>query len=271
MRASVLRVPVLNACFVLFLAAAAAHAHDVWFEPTTFFPKVGERVGLALRVGMAHAGEPMPRYAPRIVRFFALGPDGKSLDVPGVEGMDPAGVFAPAAPGRWIVAYRSNNASIELEAAKFEKYLADEGLTGPLAERAKRGEGAKPGRELYSRSVKAILAVPGSDAAATVTKPLGITLEFVPEKDPYTIPVGGTLGLVLLRDGKPLGDVQFEAFPKSSPATLQRGRTDKMGRFEVKLGAQGPWLVKAVHMTRVEGSPNADWESVWTSLAFEVR
>jgi uncharacterized GH25 family protein len=275
MRVPALRPSGLRAVFAATLLAAtaapAANAHDVWFEPTTFSPKVGERVGLALRVGMAHAGEAMPRFAPRIVRFFAVGPDGKSIDVPGVEGMDPAGVFAPSVPGPWVVAYRSNNASIELEPEKFEKYLADEGLTGPSAERAKRGERAKPGRELYSRSVKAILAVPGSDAAGTVTKPLGITLEFVPEKDPSTIAVGGTLGLVLLRDGKPLSDVQFEAFPKSSPATMQRGRTDKAGRFEVELGAAGPWLVKAVQMTRVEGSPNADWESVWTSLVFEVR
>ncbi len=35
------------------LVASAATAHDVWFEPTTFFPAVDERVGG--RQGVARA------------------------------------------------------------------------------------------------------------------------------------------------------------------------------------------------------------------------
>jgi uncharacterized GH25 family protein len=252
------------------LVASAATAHDVWFEPTTFFPAVDERVGLGLRVGMKHAGEPMPRMSDRIVRFVAIDPDGQAIDVPGLEGRDPAGLIAPSKAGRWVVGYRSNDSLLELDAAKFEHYLEEEGLQWVVAERLRRGESAKPSREKYSRAVKAILAVAGSDRGQ-VTRPLGFTLELVPEQDPYTLTPGAKLGMRLLYEGKPLAGTQFEAFPKSDPTAMQKGRTGKDGRFAVTLGTSGPWLIKAVHMIAAKGDPEADWKSLWASLAFSVK
>lgn len=252
------------------LVASSATAHDVWFEPTTFFPAVDERVGLGLRVGMKHAGEPMPRMSDRIVRFVAVDPDGQALDVPGLEGRDPAGLIAPSKPGRWVVGYRSNDSLLELDAAKFEHYLEEEGLRWVVAERLRRGESAKPSREKYSRAVKAILAVAGSDRGQ-VTRPLGFTLELVPEQDPYSSAPGAKLSLRLLYEGKPLAGTQFEAFPKSDPAAMQKGRTGKDGRFTVTLGTSGPWLIKAVHMIAAKDDPEADWKSLWASLVFSVK
>jgi hypothetical protein len=34
------------------------------------------------------------------------------------------------------------------------------------------------------------------------------------------------------------------------------------------LAAPGPWLIKAVHMARLESDARAQWESVWASLTF---
>ena len=251
------------------LVASAATAHDVWFEPSTFHPAIDSRVALTLRVGMKFEGEAMPRMSNRIVRFVAVDPDGQSIDVPGPEGRDPAGFLAASKPGRWVVGYRSNDALLELDAAKFEHYLAEEGLTGVIEERRRRGESTKPSREKYSRAVKAILAVAGSDRGQA-TKPLGFTLELVPEQDPYALAAGGKLGMRLLYEGKPLAGTQFEAFPKSDPAAMQKGRTDKDGRFDVTLGTGGGWLIKAVHMIAAKDDPDADWKSLWASLVFEV-
>jgi hypothetical protein len=76
----------------LFLISALivtplASAHDLWIEPSSFRPAVGERVAIALRVGQDVAGEPMPRIPPLIDRFTLGG-----ADVPGRSGADPAGL-----------------------------------------------------------------------------------------------------------------------------------------------------------------------------------
>jgi hypothetical protein len=49
------------------------------------------------------------------------------------------------------------------------------------------------------------------------------------------------------------------------------GRTDTTGRASIPMTMAGQWLVRAVHMLRVEGDPKADWESFWASLNFELR
>jgi hypothetical protein len=49
-----------------------------------------------------------------------------------------------------------------------------------------------------------------------------------------------------------------------------RGRTDNEGRVAVPMSA-GVWLIKAVQMERAAAGTGADWESVWTSLTFQVN
>ena len=48
-------------------------------------------------------------------------------------------------------------------------------------------------------------------------------------------------------------------------------RSDARGGAALRLSASGIWLIKAVHMVRLENHPKADWESYWASLLFELR
>src|SRR5436190_1224337 len=53
-----------------------------------------------------------------------------------------------------------------------------------------------------------------------------------------------------------------------------RGRSDGLGRAELRLPAAGVWLVKSVHMVRLEGTEaewqHAEWQSWWASLTFAL-
>ena len=138
-----------------------------------------------------------------------------------------------------------------------------------VAERARRGETAKPGREIYSRAIKSLLAVTGSEAG-DVTRPLGLTLEIVPEVDPYRLPSPKSITVRILHEGKPLAGALVHAFPKADPKAGSQTRTEADGRMSFAVDRPGPWLVKTVHMIRAEGDPRADWESLWASLVFEA-
>jgi len=50
-----------------------------------------------------------------------------------------------------------------------------------------------------------------------------------------------------------------------------RARSDQNGRATFAIDEAGPWLVKAVHMVPAAAGSNADWESFWASLTFEMR
>jgi uncharacterized GH25 family protein len=229
-------------------------AHDFWIELSDFHPATGEVVRVHLKVGEHWQGEPVVRDATRFLQF-AYGTNA----VIGSDGQDPAGVFRAAHFG--VVSYRSAPRTIELEARQFEAYLAEEGLEGPIAERQRRGDTQKPGREVYSRCAKAFLG-----ARADLAQPCGLPLELVPDRGPEP----GAFPVRLLYRSAPVAGVQIVALNREEPHNLQRVRSDELGHATFSLQRKGHWLIKAVHMVPAQ-RPDADWESYWASLTFEWR
>jgi uncharacterized GH25 family protein len=249
----------------LLAGAAALSAHDFWLEPSTFTPSPNQVVSVRLLVGQRFRGEPIPRTATLIDRFVAVTAAGEA-PVPGREGGDPAGLLRVAAPGLAILGYASRNSSVSLEAEKFEKYLAEEGLERVSAERRKRGETGKAARESFARCAKALISVGGGDGP---DRALGFRLELVAENSPYATPSPASLTIRLLFEGRPLAGALVTAFPYDAPEAARSARTDASGRATVDISRRGQWLIKAVHMIP-SGTPDADWQSLWASLTFRA-
>ena len=252
----------------LALSSAAALGHDFWIEPSSFRPAIGSTVGVRLVVGQKFRGDALPRN-PAMISRFVLVTEAGEIPVPGRAADDPAGSVRIEQPGLGLIAYRSLESSISLEAAKFEEYLKEEGLEAVIEARARRGESAKPSKELFSRSAKSLIQASGSGTTG-FDRILGLTLELVPEKNPYAMAAGDDLSVRLLFEGRPLAGALVVALPWDEPDRRVAARSDRDGRVALRLARTGVWLVKAVHMVPVAGDPNADWRSVWASLTFEV-
>lgn len=248
------------------LWAAPAFAHDLWIAPSSFDPAPGELVRVHLRVGDRPAtAEPVIRDPERLLRLSAFEADGGEAPVPGFDGQDPAGLWKPAAAGPAILIYESAPRPIELPAERFEHYLGEEGLEPIVAERARRGESAQAGRELYSRSVKALVQVGQGGEAALRDRAVGLPLEFVLETG-----LPGKVAARLLWRGQPAPGALVEAVALDGEPTRLATRTDREGRAAFALPRGGRWLLATVHMERLEPGQNAEWRSIWTSLAFEL-
>ncbi len=250
------------------LFAAPLSAHDFWIEPSSFRPAVGSTVALRLFVGPHFEGEPFPR-VPQLVSKFVLVSASGEQPIPGGPGDDPAGTIRMAEPGLAIVGYRSLNYPVSLDAAKFEAYLKEEGLEKISTLRAKRGETARPGREVFSRCAKAILDVGGTGSTG-FDRPLGFTLELVPERNPYALRPSDALPMRLLLDGKPLAGALVHAQLHGEPAAASSARTGRDGRARLRLSKAGLWMIKAVEMGPAPSGADADWQSLWASLTFEM-
>ena len=143
----------LPAFLALVILAPLARAHDFWIEPSTFSPPVGSTVQLGLRVGEHFDGEPVPRNSAKIESFIVAGPSGER-QVPGRDGVDPAGMGEIESAGVHLVGYRSKRSFIELEAAKFEAYLKEgPGLDHRGPRQALRVEQAGEGSVLTLREM----------------------------------------------------------------------------------------------------------------------
>lgn len=261
--------------------AAPLSAHDVWLEPSAFRVAPGEVVTVGLREG--HGVEhprPVPRDGRRIERFVITGGRGES-PVLGLDGEDPAGVLRLEEPGLHVVAYRGRPLTLSLPAAKFDRYLREKGLDEARRLRAERGEQEAAARERYSRALKCLLWVegaagetPAEDPGATnpavfdADRPLGLTFELVAETNPYRLAPGQPLGVRVLYRGEPVEGAQVEAvrLAGGEPRIVRSGAD---GRVQLRLTGTGPWLLTAVHLVPAR-APGADWESVWSSLTFEL-
>jgi hypothetical protein len=265
----------------LLLLSAAASAHEYWLLPDRFAAAPGDEIGIAHRVGTGWPGENFPRDPGRIVRFAFIDMKGER-PIGGDPGADPAGTVTLRTAGLGLAIYRSTASRVSLEPALFESYLRDEGLDTVVAWRAAHGESALPGEEMFSRNAKAMV-VAGADGASPARlaalgghdaqlwrRPLGLTLEIVADTDPRQLASGAPFTLRVLYRGKPLAGALVKTFAQGSVVTESRVRTDAAGRATLTLGKPGVWLVNTVHMIDAPAGSGARWESLWSSLVFEL-
>ncbi|HKB38425.1 MAG TPA: DUF4198 domain-containing protein, partial [Gemmataceae bacterium] len=187
------------------------------------------------------------------------------------EGKTPMTEIVCPERGSYWVALERAPVTITLAADKFNRYLEEEGLKPILEERRKSKEAGQPGRERYSRYLKCLLQA-GGTGDETWKKVIGHRLEIVPLADPYAAGPGGVLKVRLLFEGKSLPNAALFAFHKiGDKVTEQRLTTAADGTAAVRLTDRGTWMLRLVHMRRCAGRADADWESFWTSLTFELR
>jgi uncharacterized GH25 family protein len=232
-------------------------AHDFWIEPSAYTPGAGELVRLKLWVGEHLGGETLPRNEAGIERFASIR-GASEAPVLGIDGSDPAGILRPASAGGLVIAYRSERNPVTVDPARFAAYLDLEGLPQ-----------VRPGREVFSRCAKSLVAVGGLGGPA-LTRPVGLTLELVPEADPYALAPGAKLSVRLLYEGRPLAGAMVMALDATDAQTPRKIRSDKDGRATFTLPRSGAWLIKAVHMIPAARDTGADWESFWASLTFAI-
>src|SRR5262249_11871728 len=99
---------------------------------------------------------------------------------------------------------------------------------------------------------------------------LGFTLELVAERNPYTLRPGEELPIRLTYQNRPLAGALVVAMNRLNPGEKLSARSDSEGRVRFRLRSSGMWMIKSVHMIPAQANTNAEWNSFWASLTFEL-
>ena len=208
-----------------------------------------------------------------------------------MEGQKPLVTVSGLGDGEFLFAANREPVLIELEPAKFEAYLVEEGLSRIVQERASRGERQRRGRERYTRYTKALLHVGAPVTQGMAQAVLGQKLEMFVDSPERPLRVGDSVAVRVTFEGKPLAAVKLQASlrragaPDDPPPNAGAdaassseevgATTDAQGRVTLRVGSAGFLVLHLVHMRRcVESSGvpcrEADWESFWGSFTTAI-
>ncbi|MDE1146310.1 MAG: DUF4198 domain-containing protein [Azospirillaceae bacterium] len=263
---------------LVLLVATPAAAHDFWVQPQTCWPAPDTVTPLTLQVGHGPYRQRSPLPLHRIIRFQAVAPDGTVSDLradlrPG--GADQDGTVRLKSPGtHMLVLETDDSAQSHLPALRFNDYLVAEGLTPALDLRQRGRRMDADGSENYSRRAKALAQVgPVLEArngeTDPVTRPLGLTLEIVPERNPYAEPRAADLPVRVYYRGQPLAGALVKLTDlahDSEPA--ESHRTDADGRARFQAPSAGDWLLNVIWTRPQPADAETDFDTVFSSLMF---
>jgi uncharacterized GH25 family protein len=257
--------------FILILLYTLFSSHEFWLQPEKFIYKRGEMINIRFLVGENFNGENWTGNIDRVksLRFYFGNVSDKNLgDAISKEEGDSI-QLAMADEGTAMIAFESKNSFIELEAAKFNDYLREDGLTDALEYRMKHKDSSKAGKEFYQRSVKTLIQV-GDKTDHTYKQKTGLPIDIIPDDHPYSVAKDDDdFKVKFYFQGEPMKHTKVKVWHKVnnkiSPAEYT---TDNDGEIKIFLTPTGQWMVSTVKMIHLENDPKAEWQSYWGTLTW---
>ncbi len=252
------------------MIATPVMAHDFWLQPARFQVAVNAPFGATFLVGHAALRE---RWAnnDRILDLKAFF-GGRITDLRrDLRTGDVDLVTRFRAPGLHVLGMQSNHAFSDLPAIRFNDYAKEEGLAAIIASRARSRTTMKPGRERYSRRAKSLIQVGAQTLAnqATATRPIGLKLEIVPERNPYALKGARILPVHVLYNGRRLANATVKLTDLGNDAKpVAIAVTDQAGRANFRIPARGNWLLNVVWGEPVRSNARFDYDTTFSSLTF---
>jgi hypothetical protein len=210
----------------------------------------------------------------RITRFAAIAPRGTEKDLRPLlqlRGPRDDGTIVFQEPGTYLLVLQTDARAYSLlPAIRFNDYLRVEGLTPALMFREHTRRMNADGSEAYSRQTKTIIQVGAEpDPAAPVTRPLGLSLEIVPDVDPYAVPCPKQLPVHILYHRRPLSGALVKLTNLENDANpIETHVTDEKGWALFNAPQRGDWLLNVIWTEVAPPSSDADFQTTFSSLSF---
>ncbi len=249
----------------------AASAHDFWLQPNAFTVAPGGTTAMTIQVGHGAVRQKSLMTSDRVTRFDSITAAGKLDRRPELKLGDANTdtVLHFPKPGLQVLSFETNGTYSELPDIRFNDYIKFEGMTPAITARAQAHKTDQPGREVYSRRAKALIQVGAYNRSddAVATRPTGLSLEIVPDVNPYAPGFKGSLPVHIYYYGKPLAGATVMVnnldFDDRPVATVL---SDANGKANFTIPHLGLWQLNVVWTRPITNDPKADFETTFSSL-----
>lgn len=275
-RTAVRRVPIVVGAVALTLGiVATAAAHDTWLISATNFGRVGTPFRLGLTSGEIFPNDDFAivenRVARAVVREAGVT---RPLPRPSAVALRLEYMWTPRSVGVASVGIELQPKTLVLEPRLIDEYLGEIDASDAIRATWKSLGDKEKWTESYTKHAMTFVRIaPRKSDSAWIadkswTKPLGLALELVPERDPTALRAGDTLVVRVLRRGVPV--------PGFSVGAIREGRTkatffhaDDAGRARIIVDADGRWLLNGTSLRRATTGATV-WESDFVTATVHV-
>jgi len=266
---------VLGAIALTLVIVAQAAAHDTWLISPSNVGRVGTPFRLDLTSGESFANDDFAIEASRVSRAQVReGHFTRELPTPAATPLTLRYMWTPKAPGVSTIGIELHPKTLVLAPKLIEEYLgeidADSGIRATwksLGDNQKWTESYTKHAMTFARITP---AKPDSNwmAEKAWSKPMGLGLELVPERDPTALRGGDTLVVRVLRNGVALAGFSVGAIREGRSKAIFF-RTDAAGRAAVVLDRGGLWLLNGTSLRRSTTGATV-WESDFVTATLRV-
>jgi len=259
------------ALLLVFAFIGLARAHEFWMLPNKFRFEVGEKMIVDFRVGEGFEGNYWDLNTHKVEELNIYNRVGQTNLTDKVENSKGNNLeYAFNNVGTHMIAMQSDAAFIEQSSDEFDAYLTEDGLDYIREEREKLGEQNSSAKELYTRYSKLLVQV-GAKVDDTYKKSAGLKFEIIPQQNPYQLKSGDYMDCKVLYRGNPVAGGLVKVWSHvGNRIFLQNIYSESDGMIRFPISSNGPWMVSSVKMIR-SNSTKAEWESMWSSLVFEIE
>jgi uncharacterized GH25 family protein len=253
---------------LISLVAFSTIAHEFWLQPDKFIYQPGEDIRIRFWVGEDFDGSNWQGNRDKVKRLQVYTNDIKDdvSDALSDQNGDSLllGIYDD---GTVMIAYHSTNSFIQLDAAKFNDYLKEDGLLNALNERKARQEMDSSGKEYYQRSVKTLVQV--GKEPTNICMPTDLPLDIIPLNNPYAIQNQDSLFVKVLFNKAILPNQLVKLWHRQNGKTLEQNlTTNENGELAFAFEKTGKWMLSTVKMMRLENDETANWQSFWGSCTW---
>lgn len=254
---------------LLFILFTVLSSHEFWLQPASFIYKKGDKANIRFRVGENFEGENWAGNRSKI-NFLSLYLNSKKTDLSTAisDNKGDSLQYTFSQDGTAVIVYSGLNSFIELEPAKFNAYLKEDGLREATSYREQHKEIDSMSHEFYQRSVKTILQV-GEKYDSSFKENTPLPLDIIPMQHPYLIKDRQKMTMKVLFNKKPLAEQLIKIWYRADNKTIEEELlTDENGLVSFKVKKSGCWMVSTVKMIHLDNDSKANWQSYWGSCTW---
>lgn len=254
---------------LILLLVLPALSHEFWLEPQQYIFSRADEINIRFRVGEDFTGDNWRGNREKINElklFYADIVDDLSNAITDDQGDSLQ--FSIHEEGTALITFNSTNSFIDLEAAKFNAYLLEDGLQNAIDDRRQQNEVDSPGREMYQRSVKSILQI-GALKTTVYKKQTKLPVDIIPLSHPYQLKDGDSITVKILFKGEPLANTKVRTWHKVPGHVSNHSfMSNENGEIRFPVTTSGEWMVSCVTMVRLLDDLGAQWQSYWGSVTW---